>query len=463
MGRSYKRQRVSRPSVSWNMVNQAARWASRARTAINSARRASEVVRRGRNIVSGLRTSVPSSSRPRATSVSMASTVRRGRMRRYVTTGKVGKKYRKANRISYDKFVKSGAITKAEYGGVIEGADCVYVGHYTLDLNRVISTCMYSLARRLLEMKAIYVQDPLEKTLISNNLTVFCRYRTSVGGQVDTSSVGTTINANASLANIGDQIGKEIVTKISSSTTYFEVVKIIIQDAVTFEPWLTVNGGNIFFDVVGNSNLQMQNRTLASNLTSEPTRYSANDVTNNPLRGKQYEGMCNLHQLKFLENKSVPAAIDSFYYSNNTGVLAINSIGATVAPFTTGSFSTEVSQALKKPPLPSMFTNVNRVSYVQLLPGEVRRSNIKSSFRMGLNKLIGTYLPALRGTTETFALNECYISKGKNRMFAYEKMCDTGLSSEDSGISVGYENVCVISSLCFIKKKVAMNPFVLPI
>lgn len=414
-----------------------------------SARRLRRIMGRKRQRASSLSTMTSSSRRRLNRLLPMSA-----RSRRYVTTGKIGPRFPKPSLAKYDRFVKQGFVIKNEQGGLIEGQECVYIGHYSLPLDRTLSACCYALARRIMEQNNLYSQDPLEPSNYSNSLTVFAHYRAAVGGVLDTASVGTVCAANFSVVTLGDAIGAEIATKITSTLSYFELVKLIILDSSS-ENWCTVQGGNISFQVIGNSNLQIQNRTLASDVTTEPTRFNANDVTNNPLRGKVYTGVCNVHALKYIENLGTPGSIAQFYYANDSGVLAINSQDA--------SFATNVQRSLKKPPIPSSMTNSLGSKYVQLSPGEIRRSNVKSSFRMGFNKLIMVYLAALRGSTNFFDARNCAIAKGKNLMYGLEKMCDTGATTEAAGISVGYECVSTVSAVCYIRKRVNMNAFILPV
>lgn len=427
--------RVARSGLTWNTAINAFRWANRARRAV---RGASRMVRQRAS-----RSSAATSSSARSAPRSFLST------KRYVTTGKIGKKYSRGKKPKYNDFVKKGVVIKNESGGIAAGQECIYVGHYSLPLDRTLAGCSYALARKIMEMNNIYMQDPKEKSAYPNNLVIAINYRSSVGGVI-VNSVGTTLSANFSVVSFGDAIGAEICANMGASVNYFEVVKITVDDAVTSENWLTVSGSNIWFDVNGTSNLQMQNRTLANN-TTEPTRWASNDITNNPLRGKSYDGVCNLHLLKFIENKATPGAIDSFKYGNSTGVLALESGN--------GTFTTEMQEMLKKPPIPSAFSNVLRSKYVQLTPGEIRRSTVTSSFRMSLNRLLNVYLDGLRGAANFYTLDDCYIKKGANRFFALEKMCDTAQPDENAGIDVGYEAVNTISCLAHIQKRVNMNTY----
>lgn len=369
----------------------------------------------------------------------------------YVTTGKVGSAFGKAARAKYDKFVKEGAVIKQEFGSKIEDQECVYVGHYTYPLNRVISCAMYALARRIMMMMNLYTQDPLEESFYIHALDVFVDYRDTVGGELKFSAA-TVVGSNFSQVELGDRIGTRIATLYT--TSYLEIVRLRIVDTSTTETVFQCNGSNIFFEVVGNSNMQLQNRTLANN-TTEPERYNANDVTNNPLRGKMYGGVSNKHMLKFIENLSTPGPIASFYYNNDTGTLGIASKDA--------SFLPAVQLQLKKPPLAAAFSNLMTSKYIKLDPGEIRRSNTKASFKMGLNALIATFGEAIRGSSSMYSLQNAMIMKGKNVMFAFEKLCDTGGTDENAGISLGYECVTTLSSICYIKKKVNMNPLNLPI
>lgn len=374
-----------------------------------------------------------------------AKRVRRpGGRSRYRTTGRSGPKFSKKGTSKVSKFLKSGCNLKCEFGYEQEDAEAVYVGHYALPVDRVPAAVMYAIARRILNKMGFFPTDLVEGVL-DQDLDVTWQFRSSFNGTV-ASTTPLTVSASPaiSVAKLGDAIGANLLTAIPNNIVYFEAVGLSIEYTTSLEKVFhcSADAMMVEFDCV--SNLQIQNRTKASGVGDET---SALDITNNPLRGKQYMGFYNLHPYRFNNDTSV--AIPSLGYTNGNGALYV---GASNSEFTT-----DMSNLMKKPPPRSAFGNVVKNSYVQIAPGEIRRSKIRTHKKMSFNNFVKLYLDAFRGATVIYTLNEALVRAGKACFFGFEKMCDSG--SESANVAIGAEWASSVNAIVYIKKKNFMNPY----
>lgn len=362
----------------------------------------------------------------------------------YRTMGRSGPKFSKkgASR-KLSMFLKAGFNMKAEAGSTLTDTEAVYVGHYSLPVNRVCSTVFYALARRILNTQSCYPSDGLQATGLQG-ITVYWQYRTAFNGPISTST-GSAVGANASIVDLGNALGAEVLTLITATTTYFELTKVQVYGTAAADLLFEANCDYIKVTVDAVSNLQIQNRTKG---TGGGDVSSALDISNNPLRGKMYLGYSNIHPYRFNNDASV--SVPSLDYDNTSGLLGIISTDA--------NFTSEMAATIKKPPPRSAFGNVSRTKYVQLAPGEIRRSKIRGKFSLSLNNFIKMYLDCMRSGTQIFNIGQGLVSKGSSCFFGLEKLCDSG--GETSDISIGYECTHSINALVTIARKNYVNPYV---
>lgn len=363
----------------------------------------------------------------------------------YRTMGRAGPKFSKKGAVkALSVFLKKGFNMKVESGSTLTDAEAVYVGHTSLPINRVVPCVFYALARRILNGQKCFPTDGLQATGLQA-ITVYWQYRTTFNGII-TTSAGLAVGANASIVSLGNALGAEMLTLITTTTTYFEVTKMQVYETAAANLLWEVNADAIKVEVDVVSNLQIQNRTQANGAGDES---SALDVSNNPLRGKMYIGYSNIHPYRF--NNDTAVSCPALDYDNSTGLLATSASDA--------NFTTEMGQTIKKPPPRSAFGNVTSSKYVQLAPGEIRRSKIRGKIQVNFNNFVKMYLDTLRGPTQIFNLNQVLVSKGRSVFFGLEKMCDSG--GETSDISIGFEATHSVNALVTISKKNYCNPYVL--
>lgn len=362
---------------------------------------------------------------------------------KYRTTGRAGPKFTKKGTSKLSKFLKGGFCSKVEAGATLTDADCVYVGHYSLPVNVVVPAVFYALARKIMLSNSFYPTDPLQTSGMSA-LNIYLRYRTTFNGAVATAGP-RLVAANSSVVDLGNALGSLLLTVVPG-VVYFELVNIQIYENTSGDLLFDANADGISVEVDCVSNFQLQNRTLASGAGDES---SSLDISNNPLRGKIYHGSANIHPYR--HNNDVTTTCPALIHDNPSGLLYVGANDAT--------FTSEMSRAMKKPPPRSAFGNVSRNAYVQLAPGEIRRSKVRSHFFINFNNFIKMYLDCMRGASDIYALDEALVRKGPSVIIGLEKLCDSG--SESADISVGFEVSVSMNALVSIKRKSAMNPYVL--
>lgn len=369
----------------------------------------------------------------------------RPRTVRYHTLGGAGKKFsKKGSTSALSLFLKKGFNMKVESGSSITDVEACYVGHTALPINRVVPCVFYALARKILNGQKCFPTDGLEPTGMQA-VTIYWRYRTTLNGVVATTA-GGAVGANIDIVGLGNAMGQELLTVISATVTYFEAVKVEIYATTSGELLFEANCDAIKVEVDSVSNLQIQNRTQATGAGDES---SALDVSNNPLRGKMYNGHGNIHPYRF--NNDTAVTCPTLNYDNNTGLLQVAAGDA--------NLTTQMAQAMKKPPPRSAFGNVQSTKYVQIAPGEIRRSKVRGKFTMNFNNFIKAYLDTMRGAAFIFSLNHTYVPKGPSAFFGLEKLCDSG--GETSSIAIGFEATHSVNAMVTISNKNFVNPYVL--
>lgn len=426
-------------------------------TLLRSGRRLAPVinaVNRGiRSLNSGSRRTYTSSSRAssRMRGSRSSQSVRRrlnfGNPYRYVTYGRKGVDFVKARKSKVNKFLRDGVVIKREGRQIVNDVNCVYVGHYALPLNLVFKSCCMSLARQVMRSHGQYMSDfRAESEEAAMNCLI--NFRTTLDGPI-TTSVPINTAARPTIEELGAAIGQNIINALAGNR-YFEVVNVIVKTNTSAEQIFNVPGNQIWFTIMGNSNLQVQNRTAAG--TGVPTGDQTNmlDIENNPLRGKVYQGFGNIHPYRF-NNDGV--GTKSMRFENADGLLFLGSNDA--------ALSTEMGTALKKPPPRQSFGGVVKSNYVSLAPGEIKRSNVKTTMKVNLNQFIKIFQDNLDGAVNVDSLSTTgFVNKGRGVFYGLEKLLDAGGETQNP-ISVGIEVTATVSTVCNANKRVYCQPLIL--
>lgn len=376
-----------------------------------------------------------------------ASTKRRivfPRRRNYYTQGRMGKKFKRGRKFKPNKFLKSGDVQKLEVGFTQSDTECVYVGHVTHPVTPVWNGMWMAFARKIAQ--AIHSDYTNINTQINAGGTIYrwnFNYQLAADGPLITLPE-VTIAASDTWKTLAQEIGDQLLTVIVPGTNYFALHTFYLWEqgtGVRFNQ-KTWKFKNMTCQIVGNSNLQVQNRTQAPGAGDESNML---DVANNPLRGKVYHGYGAQHKYKF--NNDAIGTIPIMGYNNVTGQLALGSDNA--------NFTLGMQKVLRKPPVPSAFTNIRTAKYTTIKPGEIRRSSLTHSLKKSYNEWIRMLLPYLQETTVDF-FEIANSTFGKNSFMALEKTCDSGDEGKD--VTVGCELVVTMSTVCHYKQNMVLIP-----
>ena len=164
----------------------------------------------------------------------------------------------------------------------------------------------------------------------------------------------------------------------------------------------------------------------------------ADDVTNNPLTGRQYGGWGNGASYKFYNNT---LSVQQLVGDKDTGVIEMD-------PTAAGALMTsQMKTGLRRPPPAATFGNVKKTAKCGLAPGAIRSSTFVFKRVMYFNKFMEHWVDVLRSST-----TGSRFKLGRFQMFAFEKTCRTGISTNQ--ISVGYE--INTTYRCMFKNKLAI-------
>lgn len=376
------------------------------------------------------------------------SSYRKRRVPVWRTTGVVGPKFSKKGSSALSKYLRHGICIKKEQGATLADSSAVYVGHHTMPANIIMKGVFYALARKILAFNNAFPAHS-EEPALDFPVDVSCTYRVTVDGPL-LISTPLTVSSPVTIESLGKALGNNVLSTMGPDT-FYETTSITVLNVddplnpirIFYMPTVNIS---IELDVV--SNLQIQNRTLASVGAADES--SILDVANNPLRGKIYHGFSNKHSYRY--NNDFVGVTPTFYHGASDGLLFIGPDN--------GTFTTEMSQTIRKPPPRSAFGNVTSTGYVRLKPGEIRRSKLRDFKMKTLNQWLMLYFDCMRGSpTVIDILTEAYVKEGKSCFLGLEKMCDSEL--EANPISVGFEVIVSANFLAHIQKHSYMNPLVL--
>lgn len=406
-------------------------------------------------------TTVP---RAKASSSTSGGSGRRNRRSRHHTRGYVGRRFRKRVRKRMNKFLSSGCIRKRESGTSVSDPNAVYIGHSSFGAYETLEATMLAVAR-MFATKAGEGFTSFSAAMggdvaapVTSGYTWRFNYRTSIGGAVVTSTQAA--GAGESWGRFGQRLGELIcATMFNGGTplTYFELVDVQLFDAGAVGSntlsSMMFSAEDIKLHIVGNSNLQVQNRTLATSIVGDGDNDQADHIANNPIIGKRYKGYGTAFPYKWNADFTAPSPM--FQIDQFNGTMAITVGTLTDLPAT-------MSSLLNKPPPHGHFHNLVGSAYERVDPGKIRRSQVKHSYKMSLASFCRRFLPYMR-TAATYAGlvqdGAHQLKMGKTNIFGFEKLCNSRL--DEPSLSVGFECNLTTSAVAYARKRLYCAPQVI--
>lgn len=340
--------------------------------------------------------------------------------KKFFTVGRMGKRFLKPIYRKPSRFLSRGSVRYVEHGGTTSSPTCAYVGH-SFGAVEVFATIIDSVIQKLF-VKAGH-RIPSMENLVSNGaqlgLTYTYRRNHTEGGIVAVNvTIGTTYRITS------DNMRASIETVVNTNSTFddFQIEQFILNDATAANVTLAqLYAAEMIIECNNSSSMSVQNRSLADSAAADPS--NRNEITNNPIAGKSYEGRGNGAVLKLWNNT----------LSLGESLIGAPATGAIVWDVESTNTTTEQKNMYRRPQTQYAFGNVTKSSGVRLSPGQIRNSRLY----MKQSCYFNTWIKKLWLMLKEAGVTTQYIPLGHFRFFAFEKKCRTGVGEND--ISVGFE------------------------
>lgn len=325
---------------------------------------------------------------------------------------------RKVKKTALRKFSKRGVDYSLEVGGSTTATDCMYIGHSSAPIERVIENGLRAVFKDMMLKAQFDVSDitaPIGLTVLD---TIQVLYQDREGGALQTVAKAAVV-ADTILSLTAwfiDSTRPWSNENNSTSDQYvFHSIALLLGDTastIASPVLLMMKHCRLKYD--SKSALKMQNRTVSNTANNE-----ADDVDNVPLSGRSYEGKGT--GTLYIRKPTAAGAQPTFVASAQTGMILLKPGASYNAPL--------------EPPLPGNFEKVTREGKVQLNPGEIKTSKLSWSGGMSFNDMWQITHPHGAGTT-TIVRRKI----GTFRFFAIEKMIHFTSGVAELGIQTVYEH-----------------------
>jgi len=314
-------------------------------------------------------------------------------------TGFVGKFKRPTRRgANVDaKYVRTGASLQYENSGTVTDANCVYVGHSVIPVSKaVLVTCM-AVLRPMFEKEGQQISSP-EVAIGDSGLYVIDYFRRSAATGIGGLPYHTYVNAvGFNLQECAQDMATNVILPlythdINEDWFLSEIRLRRTNSTPVFPIFQRVDVQMLTLHIKGTSAMKVQNRTATT------AGAEADDVDNQPLKGKIYE-------MKGLQPVYTGEGAVAFPVGKSTGV------NLTVAG---------TSNILKDPPHPKLF-GAKKAANIMINPGQIKYSTLKYERTCDLDWFFKqAQLPSAASSTVLRS------TLGTNKLYAFEKMINVG-------------------------------------
>lgn len=261
-------------------------------------------------------------------------------------------------------YSNKGILTTHEVGFSTTGCDdCAYIGHATFIRSHIFAQMCYCIVKKL-TIKAGFQFKSLNDTspwLTGDTINVLYKLdQEPASAELTVSVACTTGETLFTLCGLLDTAAEAVFTEDSTITRARAV-----SGARNIDEWIQLYDAKLHVNV--QSNLKFQNQTLGVGGADEDT---ADEVGNQPVQGKQYEG---------------PGSGTMNKASDVTGNIAFQAIDDS-----TGLYLQDGSavNGFLEPPPAKFFSNVKKCQGVVVKPGEIKNSVLKDVFVMKVNTIL---------------------------------------------------------------------------
>lgn len=344
-------------------------------------------------------------------------------------------KFRGGRKFVGNKNRKYGFEVVEERGGLVGDAEAVAIAH-GVAVGRLMEAACHALWRQLWKKCGFEVVNwkgepfPMD----SGSFLVKYIYRDNYLDTAGSATRTITLAANLNHHGIAQAIHDDFMNVVGSTSETF-ILQMIWVEGTGGTHIGQLNCIGIKLSMSQKSVLILQNRTPGA--AADDTLVT--DVTNNPLVGRSW-----------LSSGSFARTRNQAYYLGAAGVSYTDVASGISLLAKDGTYSGQALNntlgggAMDKIASASAFKAISSAS-VMLNPGQIKKDIVNMNMTMTMNKLfhkLRVYITNESSTSKFSARPECFI--GKNKLFQFEKLCDTDTVGHRD-ISLGFE-INVITS-----------------
>lgn len=359
------------------------------------------------------------------------STLGKTKQKTYVSTHETGykgafKKERKVRRANASLFDKFGVVTRNEYNGVREAAECAYIGHGT-PLDELFASTIRAIFRSLLQKSGNDIGGHHDNLNMPNTFVkiVYTRGNESIHQTIQSDVFSTT--------STFFEVGNDLIAKIRTAITDADVknmVRFLNIQLVYYVGELTlqlaiVNLVDYYICQDYLSYLKIKNVSLAQDASDGDL---TTNVASQPLVGKSYtttKWANGFELFRRAENQSAATVFNSMVAHPTTGHIAFAEASFDIGGQDFNTFS--------KPP-PGYLLGTKKYVTQRINPGELKVSVCKWKATMKFDVFVSKYLAVINEAQSTDGI---YRPIGSAKVFAFEREVEIG-SRTNPPIRIAY-------------------------
>lgn len=346
--------------------------------------------------------------------------------------------YRKSRKALIRKpFVHNGVTYVKEVSSVASAEECLWIGH-SVPLTMLKYNAFWALLKALFVKANGFVQNFASNTLLTdcgaqNNDIIRMVYKIDANGSPTTfdrvvgttagTTVDTLVNAFANEPVIDSQGIQVIDFRYISAGTGTSTSD--MNQAV-----LRCQNAKIYFDV--KLDLKLQNRSIQGSTDTD-------DVTNQPVYGKSYEGIGIGPVVK-----GHPRTAGTNFSANTATGMIVRSNNSTLVPAFEGAL-----ERYAEPLDYQYFQNVDKIGKIHIDSGQLKTSVIHKKMVFVFSNFLNMINEQSIVPSNTTGGIRSYMPRklAEYRLFACEKMIDAVVSGGGSTIDVAFEhNIKIMSN-----------------
>jgi len=342
-----------------------------------------------------------------------------------------------------DRCATLGCVRKLETGNLLQDARKVtLLAHSTMPAYSVASCVFAAMFKTLFRKASIFVKNwdvPILELPCVKTFDMIVEYRIQDGYPLTTHTFIITPVVTTLQVLVDDWFVWYyglLPTTSAANLTPKQFFKLSLYEkdyspsVLTGIPVAQLDLTTAYVEIHSSSHLKIQNRTVTS-----ASNDNADDVDNVPIYGK------------------------SFDYKSNSTIFRDYPMNTTVAPATlsthaswgilSSNLASDVGTDLyEEVPLASQFVGCKRVQKAHLDPGEIKTSAMKDYLKIGFSKFFQLITQNyITGTDRNY--KQTWI--GKTRLFAFEKMIDAVLATEENQFRIAFEHSIMIGAIFHFK------------